>query len=273
MSDDTPTEAYNPNEGNAPTRRMPQQNADTPTERMGATPPRDGVPAAAPGSDAPTEYIPVAGGATSTTPPPPSFPEPGSHTGDEPPKRPRGLIITLIAIGVALIIALIVLIVMLTSNDDPAPVSTPTTSASATSTPTPTSTPTSNSPTPTPTEEPEPTATATPTPSATATAPPAAAAPVFTSFTPANDSPVPCNDAESKQPVDFSWTSTGATEAWFAAGTDDAMANPDTAVSPSGDISATFDCSQESEIFTVTLDNGEGDQTSTTITLNRALGD
>ncbi|PRY70114.1 hypothetical protein B0I08_101241 [Glaciihabitans tibetensis] len=288
MSDDeTPTEAYNTNDGDAPTRRMPQQPADTPTERigatpsqpgdapterMGATPPRDS--AAAPGSDAATEYIPVAGVAASATPPPPLGPDPVANPESTPPGRSRALLITLIAIGAALVIALIVLIIMLTSNDDtPVPVDSPTASVSATPTPAPSTTPSSPTPSPTESSTPSPTPAPSATSTPTATAPPAASAATFTAFSPEDGAPVLCNDAESQQPVDFAWTSTGAAQAWFGIGTDDAKANPDADVDPSGTYSTLYDCSLETETFTVTLDNGDGVLTHRTVTLNRALGD
>jgi hypothetical protein len=95
---------------------------------------------------------------------------------------------------------------------------------------------------------------------------------VFTAFSPEDESIVSCPDSTSLHALEFSWSSTGATEAWFSTGTDDAAANPDAQVDPSGSYSdATFDCSRSSQIYTVTLDNGAGDLTSHTITIEGVL--
>jgi cell division septation protein DedD len=280
MSDDTPTEAFRPGGEDAPTRRLPQQS-DTPTERFGA--PADPPPARTPGSDAPTEFIPTAGPAAGAGAgaggmlPPLGPPTPPGGSG-EPPKKSRGFIIAIIVLGVLLLVALgtILFTVFAGGDDEPTPSASPT--ATASTTPTPTATPTVT-PTPTPTATATPTATptatstptATPTPTTAPSATPTAEA-EFTSFSPEDEGIVSCDTETQQHGLEFSWTSTGADQAWFASGTENAAENPEAEVDPSGSYnSATYDCSLESRIFTVSLDNGAGEFTHHTVLLQRVL--
>jgi hypothetical protein len=282
MSDDTPTEAFRPGGEDAPTRRIPQQS-DAPTERFGAqaSPP----PERAPGSDAPTEFLPTTGpfvgaGAGGAQPPlgPPTGGTGGAGGGEEPPKKSRGFLIAIIVLAVLLLAAIGTILFTLFANgdDQPEPTATPSATATATATPTPTPTATPTV-TPTPTETPSATPSATSTPSATATPTPTpsaspAGAAAFTSFSPEDEGIVSCDDESMQHGLEFSWTSTGADQAWFATGTENAAESPDAEVDPSGSYSAaTYDCALETQIFTVSLDNGAGEFTHQTVLLQRVL--
>lgn len=224
----------------AGTRRMPHPGADAPTERFGqqsATPSWHPAP-----SDIPVYAAPV-------TPPPRTTPP------ADKPKRSNAATTTLIVIGSLLFIALVVLALVFFSGQNSTPVASASPSPSDTPTPTP-----SEEPTPTETEEPEPE----PEPE------PLAAA--FVSFSPADGTEISCPDDASEVPLTFSWTSTDAERAWIAAGETDARANPDEEVDPSGTYrDLVFDCSRETEIYTVSLENPQGDLTNQSVTLRRAL--
>ncbi|MCU1403762.1 MAG: hypothetical protein JWQ43_65 [Glaciihabitans sp.] len=289
MSDNTPTDPFDPKrdeaDGDAPTRRLPAQPApDAPTERFDATPPplveppAPQRPAAAPtGSDAPTEFIPRAAvippvratPAAAVPPVPPVIQHNQAEPPPTPPRKSRGPLIAVIVLGVLLIGAIVVLFFVLTGGPAPAPVSTATSSAtpSVTTSPTASATPIatpSESPTPTPT----PTETATPTPTAT----PVPVGAVFTNFSPETGEMVDCVDEIALVPLTFSWSSTGATLAWFGTGTDNAKQNPDSTVDTTDTYrDALYDCGLDTEIFTVTLDDGTGRLTSQTVELVRSL--
>lgn len=258
---DAPTEAYRPQGTNAPTEAYRAPGSDAPTEMFGAQP-RAEAPRPR-GSDAPTEFI-----ARGTTPPrqPPVAPAPTS-------KKSRGPLVALIILGVLLLAAVGVLIVVLTSGESSTPVATddPTTVETPVTTPTPSVTP-SETPEPEPTPTPEPTVTPEPEPEPTVDPVPVGA--TFVTFTPTDGTAVVCADEASiiPVPVPFTWSSTGAELAWFATGTTNAKADPDTSVDPTDTYTgAQFDCSLESEVYTVTLDDGTGKLTHQSVTLVREL--
>ena len=79
-----------------------------------------------------------------------------------------------------------------------------------------------------------------------------------------------CRDDTEIVPLTFSWSSTGAELAWFGTGTENAKAQPDDQVDPNASYGdAVFDCSKEDELYTVTLDDGSGKLTSTSVTFIR----
>lgn len=292
MSDDTPTGRFD-RDGDEPTRRIPQQPDDAgtseipeqpddaeargiheqpgttandaPTERYGVTPeetpterysvpPDDAVTRrySSPADDAPTERYAAAPVLSAAPVARPSTPR-------DPERSSNAKTITLIVIGSILVAAIaILLLVLATRGNEPAPVASPSPSAS-----------TEPSASPTPSETP--TSSPTPTPSASVSPPPAQGA-EFTSFAPEDNSAVECPDDTSSVPLTFTWASTGAERAWIGVGTNDAQANPFAEVPTSGtfeDIS--FQCSNASEVYTVTLDDGAGTLTNATVTLVREL--
>ena len=264
MSDDTPTERFDPN---VPDPKTPASSAGgTPTSSAGGTPTDDSGDAPTrrfdqAGSDAPTERFATPSGRSETQPlPPPRVPQvPRPVLAQPTATKSRGPMIAFIVIVAVLLLALTLLLFNLATRGPetvPAPVASPETSEAPTPTPTPT--------------EPEPEASPEPTPSEEPVADPGAA---FTTFSPESGTPVSCPDETSSIPLTFEWTSTGATAAWIGVGTNDAKAEPYAEVDTSGvftDIS--YQCSNPSEIYTVTLDDGAGTLTHATVTLERALG-
>lgn len=207
---------------------------DTPTERV----------------DAPTEPLPKSEGATDVD-------------GAAPEERQkRGLLIALLAVAGAILIALIVLIVTLlgsNAGDDDLPE--PEVTASETPTPTPEET-TSPEPSEEPSDEPseEPSATAAPPP-----APPQS--PSFATFSGPNKAD--CPDTSSSVQLTWSWSSSNATSAWFGIGTQNAKAEPFESVPTTATYSFNYQCSEASQIYTVTLEDSSGRLTHKTVTVTR----
>lgn len=183
----------------------------------------------------------------------------GAAAGDTRPTAPQEkkrqtLMITLISIIALLVVALIVLVIVWASRDNAsAPAAAVSSSASAsaspTPSPTPSATPTASAPSPTP--------------------PPVTTGPSFTSFSPNANSTVHCPDAN-PVPLTFTWSSSGATKAWIGVGTTNAKTAPFAEVDPTDtykDIS--FQCSNASEIYTVTLEDAAGNLMSHTVKLVR----
>ena len=269
MSDDTPTERFDPNApdpktpsasaggtpsddmGDAPTRRLDHAGADAPTERFAG-------PA---GDDAPTERFATAPGSSEPEllPPPPGPRRPQPVLAPPTETKSRGPKIAFFVIVAVLLIALAVLVYNLATRGPetaPAPVASPDASEVPTPTPTPSDTEPEPSPEPAPSEEPVEDQGA-----------------AFTTFSPESGTPVSCPDETSSIPLTFEWTSTGAEFAWIGVGTTDAKAEPFAEVDTSGvftDIS--YQCANASEIYTVTLDDGAGTLSHATVTLERALG-
>lgn len=139
--------------------------------------------------------------------------------------------------------------------------------------PTPTATPTpSPSPTPSPTPTPTPTSAATPNQTQPAPPPdpkpPASAGPVFTSFAVSPLSP-DCT-SESSVELTFAWSSTGAVAGWIGVATTNAKTAPYDYVNPgNGSFVLSYQCSNPSETYTVTLEDSSGRLTHKTVTLSR----
>lgn len=294
MTDDTPTERFDPNAadpnapdpkapasnaggtpiddvGDAPTRRLDQAGGDAPTEpfaptggSVGDQTPTERFSGPA-GNDAPTERFAAA---PPLSEPEPLAPAPGPRAPQPvlaPPTatKSRGPMIAFIVIVAVLVIAMAALLYDLATRDPetaPAPVASPDASEVPTPTPTPSETEPEASAEPTPE----------PTPSEEPTDDPGAA---FTTFSPESGTPVSCPDETSSIPLTFEWTSTGADAAWIGVGTEDAKAQPFAQVDPSGVFTGiSYQCANPSEIYTVTLDDGAGTLTHATVTLERALG-
>ena len=232
QQDDRPYPEPRYPDGYSPTTRLPNPGSDAPTERFGQTPPWQPSPSSVP--------------AYATTQQARSAPP-------KPPQKSKGPMIALIIIGTLLVVGIAVLLLVLATQGntpvEPSASITPSETPSTTPSETPSETAT---PTPTPTPEPEPAA--------------------FVSFSPENNTQISCPDEESTVPLTFTWTSTDADRGWIAAGETDARANPDAQVDPSGTYrDLVFDCSRDSEIYTVSLENSEGELTSESVTLRRAL--
>ncbi len=205
---------------------------DTPTERF----------------DAPTEPLPEAEGAVAA---------PAEATGDE--RQKRGMLIALLAIAGAILVALIVLIVVLLSNggtDDAGPAPEFTTTESP-------------SPTPTETESPEPSVGPSEEPSATAAPPPQPPqSPSFATFSGPNQAT--CPDSSNSVAITWSWSSSNATAAWFGIGTQNAKAEPFESVPTTATYTFNYQCSEASQIYTVTLEDSSGRLTHKTVTVTRS---
>lgn len=204
---------------------------DTPTERF----------------EPPTAPLPEGHGTTATTAEPP--PE---------EQQKRGMLIALLAVAGAILIALIVLIVVLVGNaggSEPQPA--PETTLSESPTPTP-----EESESPEPTDEPseEPSATAAP-------PPPPAQSPSFATFT--GPDRATCPDTSSSVAITWSWSSTNAVAAWFGIGTTNAKAEPFESVPTTATYTFNYQCSEASQIYTVTLEDSAGRLTHKTVEIVR----
>jgi flagellar basal body-associated protein FliL len=176
-------------------------------------------------------------------------------------RQKRGLLIALLAVAGAILIALIVLIVTLlgsnAANDDlPEP------EVTATESPSPTPEETES---PEPSEEPsdEPSEE----PSATAAPPPPPQSPSFATFSGPNKAT--CPDSSSSVQLTWSWSSSNATNAWFGIGTQNAKAEPFESVPTTATYSFNYQCSEASQIYTVTLEDSSGRLTHKTVTVTR----
>ncbi|KQV26609.1 hypothetical protein [Yonghaparkia sp. Root332] len=275
---DAPTEAYDAvDAGDAPTRAFTR-----PLDQPGAVPPVAPTP---PPPTAPTEIFrpagvgaaagvgaglgagaaagAAAGGFPRSSAPigggPAAGPAPASSATES--RRLSGGAIALIVLAVILLIALVVLIFALLNRDDaPAPAAsdTPSTSASPSDTPSP-------SPTPSETEEPSPS----PTPTESSAAPEPAPAPTFTVFQAENTAN--CPDESGSVPLFWSWSIDGATNAWFGIGTDDARAEPFEEVPTTATYEFAYQCSEESQLYTVSAENADGLVTHQTVEVVRLL--
>ncbi len=211
---------------------------DTPTERF----------------DAPTEPLPRAEGAEADSS------APAEAEADE--RQKRGMLIALLAVGGAILIALIVLIVVLLGNaqsDDAGPVPEFTTTESPTPTPTETETP---EPSVEPSDEPSvgPSATSAP-------PPPPPQSPSFATFN--GPHKATCPDTSSSVEITWSWSSGNAVNAWFGIGTNNAKAEPFESVPTTATYTFNYQCSEASQIYTVTLEDSSGRLTHKTVTVSR----
>lgn len=179
---------------------------------------------------------------------------------DEPEKKSKALLITLISVGGVLLIAIIVLLVLLFGRTEATPIVTPS--------PTPSSTATASAtPTPTPTK----TATTAP------TTPPDPEAPVVNTFT-VSTTQVTCPPltTDPQPQLTFSWTSDNASAAFFGVDVSNAQQNPYYSdLPPNGDTTDfgegptfTYSCSQSSHTYVITV-VGSGQSASKSITVTR----
>lgn len=170
----------------------------------------------------------------------------------------RGMLIALLAIAGAILVALIVLIVVLLGDggaDDAGPAPEFTTTESP-------------SPTPTETESPEPSDEPSEEPSATAAPPPPPPqSPSFATFSGPNQAA--CADTSSSVAITWSWSSSNATGAWFGIGTQNAKAEPFESVPTTATYTFNYQCSEASQIYTVTLEDSSGRLTHKTVTVTR----
>ena len=166
----------------------------------------------------------------------------GGRRATPPPKKSNALLWTLVSIAGVLLITIIVLaIILLQPKDTPAPVDSPTAEA--------------------PIEEPEPEPSESEEPEATG--------PIFDSFTAPETSG--CTEDSTEAPLEFSWESSNAVRAYIGVGTDNARDDPF-----DGDLPPTYTyldivylCDQESQIYTVTLEDESGEIASETVTVSR----
>jgi len=264
MSDDTPTEKFDPKKDGATPPPEPPASPDAPTTPLSPNapeqteyPPTRKLPAydvpSARGED-PAHWPPVdqtpAGRAPAAAQPAgrDGYPAQAPPKTPDAPKKKHTLMWWLIGIGAALLIALIVaLIVLFGGADEPAVAPTPTESSAT------------PEPEPTPTEEPEPTPTETVAPPVTG--------PTFATFTaPSNAG---CGEDDEEMPLTFSWSSSDATKAYIGVGTQNAALNPTFSDLPP---TATFEelsyqCDVASQVYTVTLEDAAGRLASNTVTI------
>lgn len=192
---------------------------------------------------------------------PPTAPLPAATatTTIEPPTlgRQRGMLIALIAIAAGILLALVVLIVVLVGN-----------AGSPEASPAPTATLSEAlSPTPEETESPEPSGEPSASPSATTPPPPPPQSPSFATFSGADRAA--CPDTSSAVAITWSWSSTNAVKAWFGIGTTDARAEPFESVPTTATYTFTYQCSEPSQIYTVTLEDSAGRVTHATVEIVR----
>ena len=167
----------------------------------------------------------------------------GGRRAAAPLKKSNALLWTLVSIAGVLLITIIVLaIILLQPKDSPAPANTPTAEA--------------------PIEEPEPEATE-------PEEEPEATGPVFDSFTAPETAG--CTEETTEVPLEFSWESANAVRAYIGVGTDNARDDPF-----DGDLPPTYTylnivylCDQESQTYTVTLEDESGEIASETVTVSR----
>lgn len=233
--EDTPTERITPIGEDAPIDQNASTRAFTqPFDRPGAVP------------TAPTEVFRPASAAPMAPLPP-----------DKERRRLSRAAIALIALGVLLLIGLAVFVAALLQRGAPAPVDTPSASPSMSETPSASpSTSGSPSPSPTPTE-------------AAPEEPAAAPAPAFTVFQAENTAN--CPSASGSVPIFWSWSIEGASTAWFGIGTDDARAEPYEEVPSTATYEFAYQCSEESQLYTVTAENADGLATHQTVEVVRLL--
>lgn len=202
----------------------------------------------------------------------PTAPLPQPGTGQSEPRERRFTRTALIALSVLallLIIGLTIALTLLLSGRGDTPPTEPSTSPSAEPSPS-----ASLEPSEQPNAEPSADATTEPSdePSETSAPPPPpppATGPVFTSFAPANNTSVGCSGDSGQVAVTFTWASTGADEAAIGVATSDAFAGPyETGLPPSGSYELNYQCSNATQIYTVSI-RGTSGQTNKTVTLKR----
>ncbi|MGV8884832.1 MAG: hypothetical protein ACOH1T_04490 [Microbacteriaceae bacterium] len=241
MSDDTPTERFTPQGDSDETA----SNAQVPDPTRIFDAPADYA------NGHPTELLGASGSAVPASVP--GRPHTSRERDDAKAAVPkaRGLFFALIGVAALLLVAIIVLLILSFGPKDNPPVAVPTASPSPSAPPveTPSAEPTVTPPPPPPAPEP--------------------AGPSFDSFTAPSTSG--CVEGESQHPLTFAWSSGNAERAYIGAGTTDAKAGPYESNLPPiytySDIS--YNCSQASQVYTVTLEDGAGLLTNRTVTITR----
>lgn len=207
MSQDQPTESFDPRAADAPTVRFNQQSE-----------PPEGPP-----------------------------PEKG---------RSRTLLIVLSIIGGLLLLAVVVLVTLLLARGtngtgDVLPSASPSPSESVSPSPSASESP---SPSPSPSASPSP-------------SPSAQASPTFATFT--APSAAGCTSANPSSQITFTWSSSNATMAWFGVHTTNAKAAHYESVPTTTTYTFDYQCSVDSEFFTVTLEDASGNLTHKTVTVTK----
>jgi len=168
----------------------------------------------------------------------------------------RGMLITIIALAAAILVALIVVIVLLvqppSDDEQPVPLPTPTLTPSESLEP-------SESPEPVESESPV----ASPAPSASS----APSSPSFATFQPVDEAE--CADESGQAELTWSWSSTNASRAWFGIGTRNAKEAPFEEVATTATYTFWYQCSEASQLYTVTLEDSAGRLTHRTVEVVR----
>lgn len=178
-------------------------------------------------------------------------------------QREKPWIPLLLGAIVALLLVAVVLIAMLLIRGDgepapaasPSPSETPSPSPSGASSPSPAESPSAAEAEPA--EDPEPAAPADP------------PGPVFSSFS-ASPKKVSCPDEFGTGEVTVAWQGSGATSAWIGVATSNAKIAPYDSVPVSGEYTLPYPCGNESQAYTVTLEDADGRLTHKTATVTRA---
>lgn len=241
MSDDTPTERF-PTPDAAGTEPLPTSAGAT--EPLPAAAANDGVTDVPAPAATEVLYTPSAAPARSSAP-----------TAAVPQERnSRAMLYTLIGVGAALLIAVVIVVIMLLSRGSDVPTPVPTTSGSPSASPSASPSP---SPLPSLTESPEP-----------EPEPPATVGPTFDSFTapPAAG----CAEGDTAKPLTFSWSSSNAQTAYIGVATTDAKAAPyEAGLPPVDTYTLDYQCSQASQVYTVTLEDADGNLAHQTVTITK----
>jgi len=193
--------------------------------------------------------------------PPPSTTMPNSvaPAGGEPPVVPpptersrAGRFALWLAIILMLLLILSVIAALLTRSNE-----TPEVSASASESP---------SVTPSPTPSPSVTPSPSPTPTETTEAP---SGPQFVLYSVPQEAL--CPDESTTLDVTVTWETTGADRAWVGIATTNAKDEPYSEVPTSGSVALPFPCSNESQVYTVTIEGAGGELVSESETVTRNL--
>ena len=175
-------------------------------------------------------------------------------------KKSRTMTIVLSAIGGLLLIAVVVLLTLVFARGLGGPsTATPDVSTSPSVS---TSESPSSSPSPSVSENPTPSGS----PSEEATPPPPSG-PTFATFT--APSSAGCTVANPSSTITFSWSSANAVKAWFGVHTNNAKAEPYEEVETTDTYDFQYQCSNESEFYTVTLQDADGKLKHKTVTITK----
>ena len=193
-------------------------------------------------------------------PSPKSMPDAVAPAGGEPPVPPpptgrsgAGRFALWLAIILMLLLLISVIAALLTRSNG----ETPEVSASASESP---------SVTPSPTPSPSVTPSPSPTPTETTEAP---SGPQFVLYSVPQEAL--CPDESTTLDITVTWESTGADRAWVGIATTNAKDEPFSEVPTSGSVALPFPCSNESQVYTVTLEGDDGALVSESETVTRNL--